>query len=58
MLWLIVFLLWGFRISIGDTAAASQALKILLGFLVLLGVLQVVISTVEMMQMMMAVFGG
>lgn len=51
MLWLIVFLLWGFRTAINGHVAGGPAMRVLLSMLAVLGVLQVIVSIIDVIQL-------
>jgi hypothetical protein len=50
MLWLIIFLLWGFRTAINGHAAGRPAMSVILAMLALLGFLQVIVSIRDAVQ--------
>lgn len=50
MLWLMVFVLWCVRLSITGPSAASPAASVILYLMVLLGVLQVIVDAIELVE--------
>lgn len=58
MLWLMVLVLWLFRVVAGDTTGTSHLAKIFYYLLVLLGVLQAIVFTIDGIEWTMAVLYG
>lgn len=58
MLWLMVLVLWLFRVVGGDTTGSSHLSRIFYYLLMLLGVLQAVVFTIDGIEWMMAVMYG
>lgn len=58
MLWLMVLTLWLFRVVLGDTTGSSHLLKIFYYLMMLLGVLQAIVITVDGIEWMLAVMYG
>lgn len=58
MLWLMVLVLWLVRVVGGDTTGSSHLSRIFYYLLMLLGVLQVVVFTIDGIQWMVAVMYG
>lgn len=58
MLWLMVLALWLFRVALGDTTGSSHLSKIFYYLMMLLGVLQAVVITIDGIEWMMAVMYG
>jgi hypothetical protein len=54
MLWLIIFLLWGFRTALYGHVAGRPTLRVLLTMLAVLGVLQVIVSIIDVIQYVQA----
>jgi uncharacterized membrane protein YcaP (DUF421 family) len=50
MLWLIIFLLWCFRTAVIGHAAGQPAMSVLFSMLALLGVLQVIVAIIYIIQ--------
>jgi hypothetical protein len=50
MLWLIIFLLWGFRTAFSGHTAGKPAMNVILALLVLLGILQMIVSLINAIQ--------
>lgn len=58
MLWLMILILWWFRVIGGDTTGTSHLSKIFYYLLVLLGVLQAIVLSIDTIEWAMAVFYG
>ena len=58
MLWLMVLTLWLFRVVLGDTTGSSHLSKIFYYLMMLLGVLQGIVITIDSIEWMMAVMYG
>lgn len=56
MLWLMLLILWGLRLVFGGTAAAAPAARTLIHLLVLLGLLQVLITIIDILGYVMGLF--
>lgn len=57
MLWLIIFVLWALQTTIYGYTPGAHSAKILLYLLALLGVLQLIVSTIEMIEFVIAAAG-
>lgn len=55
MLWLMVLLLWSMRIVFYGTSAASPAARVFYYLLALLGILQVAVTAIDMLEFIMAI---
>jgi len=58
MIWFMIFVLWSLRVVLGDSTAASPTMKVLMYLIALLGVLQVVVSTIDLIEFTMAILSG
>lgn len=58
MLWLMIIILWLFRVVLGDTTGSSHLSKIFYYLMMLLGVLQAVVIAIDGIEWMMAVVYG
>ena len=58
MLWLMIVVLWLFRVVLGDTTGSSHLSKIFYYLLMLLGVMQAIVLTIDTIEWMMAVMYG
>jgi len=58
MLWLMLLLLWSIRVILGGPSATAPVTRVLLHLLALLGVLRVVVTTIEIIEFTIAILLG
>jgi hypothetical protein len=58
MLWLMLLLLWSIRVFLGGPSAAAPATRVLLYLLALLGVLQVIVTSIDILEFTIAILLG
>jgi hypothetical protein len=50
MLWLIIILLWSIQVTFGGPSDSSPAMRVLYYLIALLGILQLVVTTIEVLE--------
>jgi len=58
MLWLIVFISWSLRVAMSGHAAAQPAMKVILFLIAILGLAQIIVSTIVVLEYIMAISTG